>query len=294
MAHQVPLERPWRGMSKLARMVAMAIEECLACVARERWPGIPLLLCVAESDRPGRYAGLDERLLPEVMQLLGADFSTQSAVIAYGRVSVALATHQARRLILEQKFDHVLIAAADSLLNYQTLHYYETGDRLLTASNSNGFMPGEGAGALLVGKPNNGGGLACTGIGFGVETAGINSDEPLLASGLANAIENALHDAGHGEGLLQLRITDISGEQYYFKEASIAFSRLDRTKRGSFDFWHPAECVGETCAAIGTIMIASLAAATAKGYAEGKHVLAHMANDDGARASLIFSCDPMY
>src|SRR5687767_3916588 len=60
MAHQVPLEQDWRGLTKLARMAAMAIEEALQGIPEQAWRSLPLLLCVAEPERPGRTAGLDD------------------------------------------------------------------------------------------------------------------------------------------------------------------------------------------------------------------------------------------
>ena len=82
-------------------------------------------------------------------------------------MSVAVALAQARVLMLEAKVARVLIAAADSLVSWPTLSDYERRDRVLTARNSNGFMPGEAAGALLVGESRDGSGqLVCTGIGF--------------------------------------------------------------------------------------------------------------------------------
>ncbi len=105
----------------------------------------------------------------------------------------------------------------------------------------------------------------------------------------AAAIKEALDDAGHGESLLDFRITDISGEHYYFKEAALAFGRLDRTKREEFDIWHPADCVGEVGSTLGLIMIGVLKAACEKAYSKGNHILAHLGDDDGKRASMIFS-----
>ena len=95
-------------------------------------------------------------------------------------------------------------------------------------------------------------------------------------------------DAQHGESILDFKITDISGEQYYFKEASLAFSRIDRTKRKEFDIWHPADCVGDVGAALGLVMIAVLKSACEKAYTKGNHILAHLGNDDGKRSSMIF------
>jgi 3-oxoacyl-[acyl-carrier-protein] synthase-1 len=36
------------------------------------------------------------------------------------------------------------------------------------------------------------------------------------------------------------RIADISGEQYYFKEAALALARTLRRRKPEFDLWHPA------------------------------------------------------
>ena len=91
MAHQVPLEQPWRGRTKLAKMAAMAISECLEGIPRENWPSIPLLLCVAEPERPGRLDGLDDQLLLEIQQELGPHFRRELRRVPHGRVSVAIA-----------------------------------------------------------------------------------------------------------------------------------------------------------------------------------------------------------
>jgi 3-oxoacyl-[acyl-carrier-protein] synthase-1 len=74
LAHQVPIGQPWRGRKRLVKMAAMAIEECLAAVARERWREVPLLLCVAERERPGRVSGLEEELFAEIERELGVEF----------------------------------------------------------------------------------------------------------------------------------------------------------------------------------------------------------------------------
>jgi 3-oxoacyl-[acyl-carrier-protein] synthase-1 len=196
-----------------------------------------------------------------------------------------VALGHARQLIHEKKVPRVLVAATDSLLTWPTLSYYERAERLLTAKNSNGFMPGEGAGALLVEAPGGVAELLCTGLGFGVEQAHIDSGEPLRAEGLTTAIKAALADAGCAMHDLEFRITDVSGEHYYFKEASLALSRTLRRRKEEFDIWHPAECVGESGALAGIAIIGLADAACRKQYAPGGHILAHMANDAGQRAA---------
>jgi 3-oxoacyl-[acyl-carrier-protein] synthase-1 len=287
MAQQVALEKPWRGLTKLTKMATMVIAECLDGIARDEWASMPLLLCVAEQERQGRLAGLDDQLFRDIEQALGVRFAPASAIIAQGRVSVAIALAQARKLIHEHNAPQVIIAAADSLLSWPTLGVLEREQRLLTERNSNGFMPGEGGGALLVGRPQGKDEMLCTGIGFGIETAHIDSGEPLRADGLTAAIKKALAEAGCEMHDMDFRITDLSGEQYYFKEAALALSRTLRKRKETFDLWHPAECIGECGSAAGLAVLALANAACRKAYALGPHLLIHLANDGGSRAATV-------
>lgn len=285
IAHQVTLEQPWRGIEKLARMAAMAMSEAMAGLSSTERQETPLLLCVAEQERPGRTAGLDGALLPEIERLLGMSFS-HAVLVPHGRVAVAMAMAQARDLVAPR--GRALIAAVDSLLNWPTLSYYERKGRLLTPGNSNGFLPGEGAGALLVGGSTDAQSpLQCCGSGFDTEPSHIDTTEPQRAEGLSRAINKALQEAGHEMHNMDFRITDISGEHYYFKEAALALSRTLKRRKDEFDIWHPAECIGETGAVSGAAVIACAEAACAKGYSKGRNILAHMANDGGRRAALV-------
>ena len=287
MAHQVELQMPWRGLTKLAKMAAMAIDEALQGLPDAERMRLPLLLCVAEPDRPGRTAGLDDQLFRMIQAELGIEFAEASAVVAHGRVGVAVALLQARTLMAEGRCSRVVVAATDSLLSWPTLSHYEREGRLLTEQNSNGFMPGEGAGALLVSTAKGvAGELVCTGIGFGIEPAHIDSGVPLRAEGLTQAIKACLEDAGCQMHDMDFRITDVSGEQYYFKEAALALSRTLRQLKAEFDIWHPAECIGETGALAGVSVIANATDANAKGYAKGPNVLAHWASDSGRRSAV--------
>lgn len=287
MAHQVPLARPWVGLTRLAKMAAISIEEALRALPRQEWGSMPMLLCVAEAERPGRMQGLDETLFTQIQAELGVTFAGRSMVITQGRVAVAVALAQARALIAQGHCQRVLVAATDSLLNGPTMGHYEQVGRLLTSQNTNGFMPGEGAGALLIGPAQGQAGeLVCTGLGFSREPAHLDSEAPLRADGLSQAIKAAMSEAGRQIHDMDFRITDVSGEQYYFKEAALALSRTMRVLKEEFDIWHPAECMGEAGAAAGVAVVALAQAACHKGYAPGPNVLAHMANDAGQRAAL--------
>ena len=291
MGCEVTLEQPWRGKTKLLKMATAAINECLTNNKQIVPKATPMLLCLSEHERKGRVIDDDYQFLRDLQNALGVEFHGKSRVIAKGHVAVVVALKHARQLLLKHNIKQVMIVATDSLLVAPTLSHYEENERLLTSKNSNGFIPGEAAAALVVepvyAKQENQ--LICLGLGFGVEKAHVDSEEPLKADGLTAAIKESLNDAGCGESVLDFKVTDISGEQYYFKEASLAFSRIDRTKREAFDIWHPADCIGEVGAVIGVLMVAVLKSACEKNYTKGNHILAHLGNDDGRRSSMIFT-----
>lgn len=286
MAHQTPFDRPWRGLTKLAKMAALAIEDCLDSAPPVDWSRLPLLLCVAEKDRPGRINGIDDRLLSGIANELGVTFALEQTLICNGRTSVAEALAHSRDLIYRKSVAHTLIVATDSLVTRRTLAHYEQHDRLLTPTNSNGFMPGDGACAFLIGKPTSQRKLVCSGIGFGIESAHINSGAPLRGDGLVNAHKAALAESGLSINDMDYRITDLNGEHYYFKEAHFAFARLRRLK-GNPELWHPAECIGASGAALGGACLAVACVAVERGYAPGESALLHFSDDDGRRASVV-------
>ncbi|MCO2146423.1 hypothetical protein FA396_25960 [Pseudomonas aeruginosa] len=282
LAASVPLEQPWRGRAKLLKMAARAIDEALRGQPDLDCTELPLLLCVAEGDRPGRCAGLDESFLRDLEGELGRRFHPSSALIARGRVGGAVALLNARKLI-QGGCRQVLVAGVDSFVSGPTLAAYEARERLLTSQNSNGFIPGEGAAAVLVAAPlhEEAPQLLCIGLGFGVEKATVESEDlPLRADGLSQAVRAALAEAGCGLEQMDYRLTDISGEQYYFKEASLTLSRNLRVLKPKFDLWHPADCPA---------LLAVALAASRKGYGDGPNVFCHLGNDAGERAAALLS-----
>ena len=231
MGAQVSFAQPLRGLSRLVRMVAPAIQECLAHTRDSSPKQIPLLLCVAEKERPGRFAGLDDELVGQIQSELGITFHPRSGVIARGRTAGAAALQVGRTLLYDEQLPMCLIAGVDSYLVGPTLAAYQQQGRLLTAENPNGFIPGEAAGAVLVARsPQAARDLVCMGIGAAHEKVTIASEEPLRAEGLVGALRAAFTDAQLGYEAIDYRIADANGEQYWFKEAALA---MTRTLRGS-------------------------------------------------------------
>jgi 3-oxoacyl-[acyl-carrier-protein] synthase-1 len=287
----VPLELPWRGRAKLVHLVVPAIQECLDFTKNVPPEKIPLFLCVAEKGRPGRLDGLDDQLLEEVQDAMGVQFHSMSAVIAGGRIGGVEAIQKTWKAIYRESLPFGIVAGTDTYLVAGTLAGLEKQDRLLTANNSNGFIPGETGAAILLGPESRKSemDLLITGIGFGAETATIDSEEPLRADGLVQAVKQALDAAKLSLGAVDYRITSVNGEQYWFKEAALALTRILRDRKEEFDIWHAVDCIGEVGAAIVPCSLGIALAAHRKKYAPGTRVLCHFSNDDTQRAALILN-----
>lgn len=284
----VELDAPWRGISKLAKMAARAIAECFAA-AEEAPERIPVLLCTAETLRPGRFEGLFQVLLQYVERELGLRLHPHSKLVEEGRVGGAIALLQARRMLSGGRYRHVIVAGVDTFLTGATLAAYDAEDRLLRKDNSNGFIPGEAGGAVLLSLATDetSSPLLIRGLGFGREPAPLASGNPLRAEGLVQAIRGSLQEAGLALSDCDHRIADVSGEQYRFKEAALAVSRLLRKRKVSFGLWHPADSVGEVGAAALPTIIATLFMGSVKDYLPGRCFAAHFSNDDEKRAAFI-------
>jgi len=279
------LEEPWRGFEKLRRMAARALRECLAL---RRTAGEPaLFLCVSETDRPGREEGLGGRLLGALSEDVGTGFDPCSAVFERGRAGGVDALRAARDFLAARPETEAVVLGVDSLLTAPALAKFVDDGRILGGRVTNGFIPGEAAAAVLLAASGADGALVVEGIGSAAEEAVLGSGKPLRADGLRAAIAAALDEAGRAMHDMHYRMTDLSGEHYYFREAALALARTLRRRVEEMDLEHPAECVGETGAAALPLMLGATLAAQRKGYARGPSVLVHLSADDGDRAAIV-------
>ena len=289
MACQVPLEQPWQGTRKLAKMLAAALTEC-GQEGQVDLSAVPLVLCLPEKERPGRADNLANRIFFEVQEELKHSLHPEFQVVEHGRAGFWVGLKKARTLLYEAGHRAVIVAGVDSLISGTALSQYESEYRLLTSQNSNGFIPGEAASAVLIGLPeyDHSEQLCCMGLGFGLEPATIYSDQPLRVEGLSKALNGAFEEAGSSMDQMDFRIVDVTGEQYWFKEAALILTRLLRTRKETFPMWNLTDCVGEVGAAAGGLMTSYLKTAFEKGFAAGHHLVAHSSNDDGRRAAAVF------
>lgn len=280
----VRLPRPVLGREKMLRMVLSAISQCLVAV-REPPSQLGLALCVAEPGRPGRPLWLHEEFLDDVVRRLPATAVSEARLVEFGRNGPIITLGELSSGSAQR--NAWIIAGVDSFLSAPMLTFYHNEGRILTAQNSDGFIPGEAASAILVRSAERAQGLLCRGVGLAHERASISSGEPLRADGLAAAIKTAVNTSGLSFADIDYRLTDLNGEQYRFKEASLALPRTMRVLKNRFDMWNPIESIGDVGAAIVPLLAGWALIAAQRGYSPGPGSLCHASDDDGARGALV-------
>jgi 3-oxoacyl-[acyl-carrier-protein] synthase-1 len=109
----------------------------------------------------------------------------------------------------------------------------------------------------------------------------------VLGLGLASALRAALHEAELDIADAACRLSDLTGEKYFFLEANYALGRLLRRRKPEFPLWHPMDSIGDSGAAAGFCLLAIAMAALTQGYAPGPILLCQMSAESGRRAAVI-------
>ena len=275
------------GTERLEEMLRLCLLDLMKRVDDLDLTKTPIFCGLPELERSGREIFVDDQLLTSLERILDTELDPRSRLIPQGRVAGGVGLFHARNLLQQGEADHAIVVGVDSLLSPATLESFIESDRLLNGDNTDGFIPGEAAGALLVSRKSGTADLQLRGMGFAHDDVTITSEAPMLGDAMFNAFHAALQEANTGWEHIDYRIADVSGEQYFFKEASLALMRSMHVHKDAFEFWHPADSIGEIGAAVIPVSIAMACMAAKKNYAPGRNALIHASSDDGRRVAMV-------
>ena len=280
---------PIVGFDRYLRLLAPALAEATRHLDEATLSATPLLVAVPSAVRPDRPPGLVEDLVDQLERTLGRTFHpSQSAVVPKGRVGVPLAIARAVELIRGGHIARCVVAGVDTLVNLDCVGWLFRQDRLKCEDVTNGLIPGEAAVALeIVAADALSGGLEIVAIGRGDESTDPIHAQPLRGDGLVQAVGRALESAGLDLFDIDYRLSDVNGEQYFFKETELCVARLLRRHKEAFPLWHPADSIGDCGAAAGGVLVAMAQAATTKGYAPGPLAICQSSGDEGGRVAVV-------
>lgn len=277
----VPLPRNWIGEKRIAHLAAGAISEAFekAPEARGR---TALILCLAEEERPGRPVRDSSKMLRHITQIVEIEPHPRSRTVAHGRPSGYAALQHTHKLLASDEVSYVMIAGVDSYLNARSINHYLARNRLLTAQNSNGFIPGEAAAAILCAR--TGGAMHLTGLGLAREKAPIYNemDFPFRGEGMTSAYKQALAGSGRLHSDIALKIGDLVGETYWFQQCALAMLRTQREHSQVRPIWALGASLGNIGAAAVPVMLGWALSAIQHDYAPSGPILIEASSDDGA------------
>jgi len=282
LLYQVPLN----GRERLRHMYRMAVEECLSCLPLDPDAPLPPTILLG-GERGAREAKRLDWLLQTSRPEDGHDKRT--CRMAAGKAGIGAALRKAREIFAAPNApEYVVIAAVDSFLEPEAIAPFIESRRILCSTNSDGFMPGEaGAAIALTPRPSGQPALWIEGVGIGTEPASPeSSDPPLIGQGMTEALRAAIAEAGRPPRDYTFQAAGYSGEQWYFKEASLALTRVIDENMPVFDTRLICEAVGEVGAACGPLGLAWVGHEMSLGLL-GQRGLLHLSNHHGGeRAAL--------
>ena len=273
---------------RIVRLAEHAIEDALRELGPEALVRHPLIVALAS----GLSAQQQRRVVHELAQRLGAQLGLTLDASKFGVVSEDSAGGYralgwARELLEQRQCEACIVCAADSLIGARELLGLERASRLIGLDNSDGLIPGEAAACVVLTTSGRGSLAQLIGLGFGHEAATLSNDEPLRAQGLVEATRAALAEAGLGLHEVELRLADLTGESFFFKEQALLLPRVMSATRAEFPLWTCATSLGHTGAAAGLSNLLLSIAAHQRGYAPGPLALACAGSELGLRSALV-------
>jgi 3-oxoacyl-[acyl-carrier-protein] synthase-1 len=281
------------GVDRLIRLAVPAVVECWNGSGGEGTPPASwgLYVGVDSEEDPDSFG----RLSSALTQALGGFKPGVVEVLPYGRASGLGALFRASAAITEGRVAGAIVGGVDSLVRPAVrARLLEQGILKDPDSNPQGVLPGEAAAFCVLERnpQKNAAALQLAAVSVGQEPTA-ETENPNQGKGLTQALR-AVRSAVP-LSCSPLVICDLNGDRYRAMEWGLARIRVfaglgDRPEiPGSGEFWHPADCTGDTGAASGILDCIWGMDAIQKGYGGGGKVLVWGASDGPLRAAAILS-----
>ncbi|RYZ82617.1 MAG: hypothetical protein EOO68_34125 [Moraxellaceae bacterium] len=271
---------------RIIRMAIYAIRE--ACADHKINAPIPLLLSMPDIPRdlsglPSLTQSLTENCAPIVEANLTRSFYS-------GRAAGIEAIDFAFDYLLNANQDFILIGGSDSHLDYGYLDKLDRSKRLLSVDNPDGFVPGEGAGFLLLtphsqlAKLYGGKIIALQRPAIAEESGHLYSEEVYRGDGLDHAFKQALFNRQKKN--IQNIYSSMNGETYWVREMGVAQMRNKKYFVDDVKIKHPADCYGDLGSASAPVLIALAAENLCKSPTSQAH-LVYSSSDTAKRGAIV-------
>ena len=268
------------GGSVASRMTSMALAAArealgawtVAAASRVLPPrGLPILLALPPA-RPGFLQDTARRMAQDVIQGLPVKpDKPRCGLYSVGHAGGLTGLEKALRLIQDGAVSVCLVGGVDSYLDIDVLQGVESFGRLKGEEQPNGFIPGEGAGFILLASREYADRARLDPLaeivasGSAVEPQPWYSGKPTLGQGLTGALQAIFRAEGLEKTRADVTYCDLNGESWRVDEWVYAYLRTGKRHGEPLDLRHPAACWGDVGAASGTLLAGLAAFEMARG-----------------------------
>ncbi len=257
-----PLVGSFPDISARQRRLLRLGGQALAHLAKDLAGKEPVTLFLAVPEHSAEDERTDNRdLLNLLSEQAGVKLNLPaSKLFPMGRAGGIVALKEAVQTLAAGTRHHLLVGGVDTYRDRWLLQKLDREGRISSPVNSDGFIPGEGAAFLLLstwrsaqhaGVPILG---SIGGIATSFETGHLYSDQPYRGEGLASAFTSLFASQGDGEPVGAV-YAGFNGESYPAKSWGVAYLRHSHRFRENIRFEHPADCIGDTGAAMAPLMV---------------------------------------
>ncbi len=277
--------------NRMLRLGTMSLLECIKPIASiNEHCGLVLALPEIETTLP-----LDpQKFLRYFAQQTDGAFESDKSYSSFkGRAGGLQAIGKAVRMIKDENTRFMIAGGIDTFRYLFVLDTLDLEKRVKSSANLDGFIPGEGAGFLLLAsrKAAEMTGLAplalISEVAEGFEEGHIGSEQPYKGDGLATTIEKLLQESNLKEPIKEV-YSSMNGENHWSKEWGVAYLRNKAAFESEHGIHHPADCFGDTGAACGLLLTGLTAMGMMQGYRRSPS-LVYCSSDQGQRAAVVVS-----
>lgn len=244
---------------------------------------VPLMLAGPEK-LPGRRSVISDKFLQQLQLQADIKFDLDNSyAFPHGRAAGFHALEAAMLMIEQGVAEQVIVGAVDSYLDLHLLGSLDSEARVLAEGVMDGFAPAEGAAFMLIQAATDGSKIRLYPPGIAKEEGHRYSSEPYKGDGLAQAVTEALsHLSGQ---TIKTVMAGFNGEHFSTKEWGVSAIRNSQKIDSEFNMVHPADCLGDTGASLGLILIQLGIIGLSKGYYPGP-VMAWCSSEYSQRAAV--------
>jgi len=250
------------------RMLRLATSPLQQLIASFPLPKhVPLVLAGPEK-LPGRRSVISDKFLQQLQLQTDIKFDLDNSyVFPHGRAAGFHALEAAMLMIEQGISEQVIVGAVDSYLDLHLLGSLDSEGRVLAEGVMDGFAPAEGAAFMIIQAATDASKILLYPPGIAKEEGHRYSSKPYKGDGLAQAVTEALsHLPGQ---TVKTVMAGFNGEHFNTKEWGVSAIRNSQKIESELNMVHPADCLGDTGASLGLILIQLGIIGLTKGYYPG-------------------------